>query len=247
MIELILKDIEDPVTRENFFRISNFINRQVWFEGDFQLFDITIPGENPNFKIKHGLSFIPADIIPVAVEGNYNYYFKYINFDREYLYVAAEGPVRIRFLAGKLKDQIKNKIVLNNIPFVAPGDIVGPASPGFVYAGVNSKSGPYWLTSEGIPSNVVGVPVLFGNGLVVQAAVGTEIEAAYDIGIYQHEGNSVGLQLLGQFSITNGGPKRVELNFPVVYSSPNVQLACRLMSGTTVNLKLSLVLRGTNI
>ena len=249
MIELILKDIEDPVSRENFARLSNFINRQVWFEGDFQLFDITIPSENPNFKIKHGLTFIPADIIPVAVEGNYNYYFKYINFDKEYMYVATEGPVRIRFLAGKLRDQIKNKIVLNNIPFVAPGDIVGPASPGFVYSGVNTKSGPYWLTNEGIPSNVVGIPVLFSNGLIVQAAVGSESESNYTIELYQHHGNGVGLLFLGSFSITSGGPKRISLNLPITYPTPttDVQIACRLLVGTTTNLKVSLVLRGTAI
>lgn len=246
MIELILKDIEDPVSRENFARLSNFINRQVWFEGDFQLFDITIPSENPNFKIKHGLTFIPADIIPVAVEGNYNYYFKYINFDREYMYVNAEGPVRIRFLAGKLQDQIKNKIVLNNIPFVAPGDIVGPASPGFVYGAVGDKVAGFWLTSEGIPSNVVGVPVLFSNGRIVQVAVGTEVEADYILGIYQHEGSGLNLIELAQVPITFGGDKRVEINVPVI-ASTNVQLAVRLLSGNTRNLKVSLVLKGSEI
>lgn len=247
MIELILKDIEDPIARENFFRLSQFINRQVWFEGDFQLFDITIPRETKNFKIKHGLTFIPADIIPLSVQGDYNFYFKYSSFDAEYMYVDANGPVRIRFLAGKLSDQIRNKLSANSLPFVPPGDIVGPASPGFVYGAVNSKTGPFWLTSEGIPSNVVGVPVLFGNGRVIQAAVGTEVESAFTIGIYEHNGNENNLVQLGTFDVTIGGPKRVELLFDVQYSSPNPQIACRLESGTTQNLKVSLVLRGTEL
>lgn len=247
MLDLILKDIEDPVARENFFRLSQFLNQQVWFEGDFQLFDITIPREYENFKIKHGLTFIPADIIPLAVEGDYNFYFKYSSFDAEYMYVTARGPVRIRFLAGKLSNQIRNKLSATRLPFVAPGDIVGPASPGFVFAAVNSKTGPFWLTSEGIPSNVVGVPVLFGNGRVIQAAVGTEVDANCSIGIYQHEGNEASLIQLGTFNITIGGPKRVELLFPVQYSSPNPQIACRLLTGTTQNLKVSLVLRGSEL
>lgn len=248
MIELILKDIADPHVRENFFRINRFLNEQVWFEGDFQLYDVTIPGEFDAFKIRHGLTFIPADIIPLAAEGNYNFYFLYKDFDQDNMYVSTEGPVRIRFLAGKLKDQIKNKLA-SKLPFVAPGDIVGPASPGFVFGAVNTKTPGFWLTGEGIPSNVVGVPVLFGNGKVIQAAVGTETEANYTVGIYQHEGNGVGLLSLGSFNITVGGPKRVSLNFPVQYASPdaNVQLACRLEAGTTQNLKVSLVLRGTSI
>lgn len=247
MVELILKDIEDPYVRENFFRLSNFLNQQVWFEGDFQLFDIVIPGAFENFKIKHGLTFIPADIITLAVEGNYNFFFKYTSFDTEYMYVQAEGATRIRFLAGKLKDPIRNKLTAASLPFVAPGDIVGPASPGFVYGAVNTKIGPFWLTSEGIPSNVVGVPVLFGNGRVIQAAVGTEEESDYSVGVYQHEGNEVNLMLLGSFAITSGGDKRVFLDLPVNYSSPNPQLACRLLTGSTKNLKVSLVLRGSDI
>lgn len=247
MIDLILKDIEDPYVRENFFRLSQFINRQVWFEGDFQLYDVTIPREYNDFKVRHGLTFIPADIIPLAVEGNYNFYFKYKDFDTENMYIHAEGPVRIRFLAGKLKDQIKNNLTTKSLPFVAPGDIVGPASPGFVYGAVGDKTAGFWLTSEGIPSNVVGVPVLFGDGRVVQVAAGTEIEADYTIGIYQHEGNSIGLVELGQTSFTIGGPKRQLVNLPVQYSSPNVQLAARLLVGNTRNLKVSLVLKGSDI
>lgn len=249
MIDLILKDIEDPHIRENFFRLTRFLNSQIWFEGDFQLYDITIPDEYPAFKVRHGLSFIPTDIIPLASEGNYNYYFKYNDFDLENMYIAADGPVRIRFLAGKLKDQIRNRLAngRSDFPFVAPGDIVGPASPGFVFGAVNTKIAGTWLTSEGIPSNVVGVPVLFGNGRVIQAAVGTEEEADYTIGIYQHAGNGVDLLNIGSFNIAIGGPKRLEFNFPVVYTNPNVQLACRIESGSTKNLKVSLVLRGTSI
>lgn len=246
MIELILKDIEDPHVRENFFRLNRFLNEQIWFEGDFQLYDVTVPGEFDSFKVRHGLTFIPADIITLAVEGNYNFYFQYKDFDSENMYIHSEGPVRIRFLAGKLKNQIRNRLSAN-LPFVAPGDIVGPASPGFVYGAVGDKTVGFWLTSEGIPSNVVGVPVLFGDGRIVQVAVGTEVEANYTLGIYQHEGNSVGLIELGQVAFTIGGQKRQLVNIPVQYTSSNVQLAVRLLVGNTRNLKVSLVLKGSDI
>lgn len=249
MIDLILKDIEDPYTRENFFRLKSFLDRQVWFEGDFQLYDVSIPSKVSSFKIRHGLTFIPADIITLAAEGDYNFYFRYNDFDKENIYVYAQGPVRIRFLAGKLKDPIRSRQQAgdSDYPLIAPGDILGSASPGFVYGAVNDKTAGFWLTSEGIPSNVVGIPVLFGDARVVQVAVGTEIEANYTIAIYQHEGGGVGLIELGQVPFTIGGDKRILVNVPVQYTSNNVQLAVRLLAGNTRNLKVSLVVKGSSI
>jgi hypothetical protein len=247
VVELILKDIEDEHIRENFFRIRNFLLNQPIFDGDFKIFDITIDKKVEIFPVKHGLTFIPADIIPLSSSGNFNYYFRFQEFDRDNMYVTTDGPVRIRFLAGKLKDQIKSKGSTNPFSLVAPGDTIKPASPGFVYGAVGAKSDGFWLTSEGIPSNVVGIPVLFGDGIVIQAAVGTEAESDYTLGIYQHEGAGLNLTLIGTFDIVSGGAKRVAFNFPIAYSSNNIQLACRLMSGNTLNLKVSLILRGSSI
>ena len=247
MLDLILKDIEDIYSRENFFRLRKFIAQQVLFDGDFTLFDITIPAKDAKFKIKHGLTFIPADIIILSTEGDYNFYFRYQDFDRDNIYVTANGPVRVRFLAGKLKDQVKNANQVANPPFVAPGDIITAAGPSFVYGAVGNKTTGFWLTSEGIPSNIAGVPVLFNDSTVILAAVGAELDANYTIGVYQHDGQGVNLNQIGTFSATLAGPKRFSISFPIVNSSPNVQLACRLESGDTQNLKVSLVIRGTSI
>lgn len=247
MIDLILKDVVDEFAKENFFRLRKFIDKQVLFEGDFKLFDIEIPAASTSFKVAHGLTFIPADIIQLSAQGDLNYYFIYQRTDSQYIYINAHGPVRLRFLAGKLKDRVGGGASVAPFQFVAPGDIVPVASPGFVFGAVGTKTSGFWLTSEGIPSNVVGIPVLFGDGLVSFAAVGTEGESDYTIGIYQHEGSGVGLSLLGAFAITSGGSKRVDLSFPIVYTSTNVQLACRLLTGDTNNLKVSLVVRGSGI
>jgi hypothetical protein len=102
------------------------------------------------------------------------------------------------------------------------------------------------MTSEGIPSNVVGIPVLFSDAEVVQAAVGSEVEASYTIGIYQHEGQAVNLTKIGEFSVVANGAKRIGLNIPVNLST-NTQLACRLETGNTTNMKVSLVLKGSAI
>jgi hypothetical protein len=179
LVDLIFKDIEDPYVQENFFRLKSFLADQVIFEGDFKLFDIKIPRTESKFRIKHGLTFIPADIINLGFEGNGNYYFHYQDFDRENLYVTTYGPVRIRFLAGKLRDKVNAELQQSKYPFVAPGDILGPSSPGFVYAAVNQQTSGFWLTSDGIPSNVVGIPVLFSDAVINLASVGAETESNY--------------------------------------------------------------------
>lgn len=247
MIDLIFKDIEDPYVQENFFRLKSFLSDQVIFEGDFKLFDITINRKETKFRIKHGLSFIPADIIALAFEGNGNYYFHYQDFDREYLYVTAHGPVRIRFLAGKLKDPVSAVVRTSQLPFVAPGDVIAPSSPGFVFVAINQQSAGYWLTGgDGISSNVTGIPVLFSDAIVTLAAIGADAEADCTIGIYQHDGYGLGLAEVGQFVTTVGGPKRFSLNFPIAPST-NTQLACRLLSGNSSNMKASLVVKGSEI
>lgn len=122
MVDLILKDIRDPHVRENFFRIQNFIKNQVLFEGDFKLFDITIDKKVDSFKVKHGLTFIPADIVVVSVDGDFNYYFRFKDFDKDFIYITTNGPVRLRFLAGKLKNPL-GAVSGNSFPIVPPGDI----------------------------------------------------------------------------------------------------------------------------
>lgn len=246
MIDLILKDIPDLYARENFFRLQRFVNSQVFFEGNFKLFDVEILSKQASFKIKHGLDFIPEDIISLSGDGDQNYYFRFQEFDRDFIYVTTNGPVRIRFLAGKLKEELRGQGGEKPLDFVAPGDVVRPGTPGFVFGAVDSKTNGFWLTSEGIPSNVVGVPVLFSDASVVQAAVGTETEADYTVGIFQHDGSGLNLVQIGSFNVVAAGAKRFSLDFPVV-ASQNTQLAVQLISGAVKNLKVSLIVKGSSI
>lgn len=127
MLDLILKDIPDLYTRDNFFKIKNFISDQALLDAGFKLFDVTIAAKDSNFRVQHGLSFIPLDIIPLSIFGNYNFYFKYNNFDNDSLYINAQGPVRIRFLAGKLKNLSKGSNQAQSPSTIAPGPRVGIA------------------------------------------------------------------------------------------------------------------------
>lgn len=245
-IELILKDIPDMWSRENFVRLGNFINEQDLFTGDFKLFNVEISSKQTKFKIKHGLTFTPEDIISLSSEGDQNFYFRFQEFDSQFLYVTTNGPCKIRFLAGKLRNPVTGLGRAKPLSFVAPGDVIRPGTPGFVYGAVDIKSAGFWLTGEGIPSNVVGVPVLFEDASVIQVAVGTEIEADYTVGVFQHDGNGVGLTQIGSFSVTTGGAKRFSVNFPIT-TTQNTQLAVQLLTGSTKNLKVSLIVNGSAI
>jgi hypothetical protein len=129
LIDLILKDIADRYVRENFFRLKRFIDDQVFFEGNFKFFELEIKSQNLNYEFKHGLKFIPYDIIIVGVEGDHNFYFKYQDFTRDSIYISADGPVRLRFLAGKLTDktdkQIQERYEL--VPPTSPSSPLPPA------------------------------------------------------------------------------------------------------------------------
>lgn len=118
-VDLILKDIQDPYVRENFFRLSNFVNQSIFFDGDFKFFEVDIKAADINFKIKHALTFVPTDIFFLAVTGDHNFYFKYQDFDRNFIYVSASGPCRIRFLAGRLSENARS-VIKEKYPLVAP-------------------------------------------------------------------------------------------------------------------------------
>lgn len=145
-INLILKDISDIYTRENFKRITSFLNDQVLFDGDFEFFEVDIPQAATKFPIKHGLTFIPSDIISLSIQGNQNVYFNYDSFDRLNIYATTAGPCVLRFLAGRLSNGAKSPIK-GKYPAVPPsagggsGSIssITSLSPGLI---VHNPSGP---------------------------------------------------------------------------------------------------------
>lgn len=99
---LILKDISDVYIRDNFFRLQKFLEDQPVLNGGFTFFQVDIKQPSSNFAVAHGLKFVPTDIIFLAVDGNFNFYFKYQNFDKDNIYISAEGPCVLRFMAGKM-------------------------------------------------------------------------------------------------------------------------------------------------
>ena len=92
MINLIFKDILDAYIIENFRRIQDFLNSQVFLMGDF--------------KFKHNLDFIPKDIIQTAKTGTATVTFNYDRFDENYIDITTSGAVTVRFLAGSMRNDL---------------------------------------------------------------------------------------------------------------------------------------------
>jgi hypothetical protein len=141
MVELILKDIEDVYSRENFFRLSKFFNQEALLNGNFKFFEVVITAANTTVSIPHGLNFIPQDIIFLSVDGNYNFYFEYANFDKTNLKIFVEGPCKLRFFAGAYKDQNYGRRV-SDLVLIPPNSAGGASTT--------------WFTGIGTPSAGLG-------------------------------------------------------------------------------------------
>jgi len=163
-IDLILKDIEDTYIRENFNRLKNYLNGQVFFEGDFNFYEVDVPSASVLFPIPHGLKFIPADIIFLSVTGNHNAYFNYENFDRTNIYITSLGPCILRFFAGRLND-LGRTLTKDKYPFVAP---TGPGS-GTGSTGPTGPQGPTGLTGTQGLTGATGPQGISGGGTGTQS------------------------------------------------------------------------------
>lgn len=105
LISLLLKDLVDKFIRENFTRLQTYLNKQTILQGSWVFFDVDLPTAGIH-QIKHKQSFVPKDIILLNVIGDYNLYFRYMEFDSDYIVVNTAGPCRIRFLAGNFNERV---------------------------------------------------------------------------------------------------------------------------------------------
>lgn len=105
MFDLFLKEIDDVFVRENFKKILSLLNTNPVLNGEFKFFEVDIPAASSPFKLRHGLSFVPKDILVTFIEGDHRFYFEYQNFTKEEIWITNDGPVRIRFLAGRYSNQ----------------------------------------------------------------------------------------------------------------------------------------------
>lgn len=105
-LELILREIKDKWTRENFQRILRYLQDQVILDGEWQLYELRFDKAVTNFKFKHNLDFVPQDIIQLQVIGDRNVEFNHDKFDSNHIDITVQGPCYLRFLAGRYPDEL---------------------------------------------------------------------------------------------------------------------------------------------
>jgi hypothetical protein len=101
---LSVKEITDPVIRENFQALIDYFREQNQLYG-FQHLEFEITAAEANIRIRHGLSYAPKDVIITRVVGLGTLTLNYSLFDSEYIDVSATGvsandPLRVRCFVG---------------------------------------------------------------------------------------------------------------------------------------------------
>lgn len=103
--EFILKDIEDPYLRENFKRLTVFLQEFPFFRGEWEFFTIDISATVTNLRLAHGLGFKPLDVIQTAKTGAGAITFNFDNFSESELDITTTGACSVRCFIGAYKEE----------------------------------------------------------------------------------------------------------------------------------------------
>lgn len=98
--DLIFKDIKEPWTRENFYRLDKFLRQFPLFKGNWAFFTFSFDGAVTDQELYHGFKFIPTDIIQTSLIGPGQLTWNYADFTREKLSVTTTGACTVRAFIG---------------------------------------------------------------------------------------------------------------------------------------------------
>jgi len=101
--DIILKDIEDEYVRENFARLDAFLQKFPLFRANFKFFEIEIPRAVTNWRVNHGLGFVPTDILVTQVSSG-EVTWNWSLFTRDYLDITTTAACTIRAFIGAYRE-----------------------------------------------------------------------------------------------------------------------------------------------
>lgn len=157
-IDLILKDIEDKSVRENFSRIGRFVRDQTILDGRWKFYEVNIPAAFTGLKLKHGLGFVPNDIIVMSAKGDQNFSFLVQQFTRDHLIVDTQGPVVLRFLAGRYSTLTSENDAIEYPHISIATGAMGPPGPAGPPGGPQGPQGPTGPQGPAGPAGAPGTP-----------------------------------------------------------------------------------------
>lgn len=125
-LKLIVGDIKDERTRENFKRIEDYFNENTLVNSTWKVFQVEIKAGANLFRVPHGLGYEPSDILVLSSIGDNNFEFDRELTNDQYVFIRAAGPVYIRFIAGRLGSL---PVKAEAGPVAAPADAVQETAP----------------------------------------------------------------------------------------------------------------------
>jgi hypothetical protein len=119
--------------------------------------------------------------------------------------------------------------------------IQGFVAPPFVLGLKGNASAGTWFQSEGVPSNVVGIPIFVAGGVLDIVHVKNEDDAAtFEVEVYEHDGTA--FTLLATVSVSSArGNLASALGVSVTQGK---EMAAKVSSGSAKNAKVAIGLKG---
>lgn len=97
--------IQDSAVREALLRFREEILSDPFRKGQFRFFEVQFEGAEANRRIRHGLGFLPLDVIVTHQSGAASPTINYLRFTNEFLDISAAGQCRLRFFAGSYREE----------------------------------------------------------------------------------------------------------------------------------------------
>jgi len=91
--------ISDPYARANFERLQEYLIAESQLNG-FVHMQFNVSSSTSNLKVRHGLGYIPKDVIKTRITGSGTLTLNYALFDTEFIDVSTDGPVLFRGFVG---------------------------------------------------------------------------------------------------------------------------------------------------
>jgi hypothetical protein len=101
--EIVTKNIQDKNVKDALIDLNTSIRNDPFTSSEFKFYVLELKQAVTEYKVRHGQSFIPTDIIQTSAIGPGVITWLYSKFDKEYIYLTTTDAVTVRFLAGRFK------------------------------------------------------------------------------------------------------------------------------------------------
>lgn len=100
MIRLFYENIVEPLIRDAFIKLSDYLNNIDLLKADFLFYEYTFEAAVTNLAIPHGLGKVPKDLIQTAVTDNMVVTWNFDDFTASKLNVTTDKAGTVRYFIG---------------------------------------------------------------------------------------------------------------------------------------------------